>query len=228
MNVNSVTFRCDALNFRLSKSNKKILKRFNLFLKNGSRAEREATDHDMKIDAIETESEACDITENMLATACRPSKTIDIKQLLGTVSNATVASTATTTTGENVVNDLVHNDKLAPMASDSTIGTSDSSATLAQANSCTKTDSIVSSRVAGPDPTKPLRKKAKLLRAERKMQKEHVTQAADARQQQEQQQPPPPTKLTERHNSAQEATLRSLIDSSALDGLHKLKVNKQQ
>lgn len=191
-------------------------------MKNGSRAEREASDHDMKIDGIDVENDASDITEHMLATACRPTKAIDINQLLGSVTDATVASTTAPTTGECINNDLVHSNKLATVASDSTIGTSDSSEAHVQVNSNTTARSINNSRVVGPDPTKPLRKKAKLLRAERKIEKQHL--AVDVRQQQQQQL----AKLTaskERKNSNQEATLRSLIDSSATDGLHKLKVN---
>lgn len=222
--------RCDAVNFCLSKSNKKLLKRFNMYLKNGSRAESkedDSNDHDMNT----KNGESFDISESSLANAHRPNvqqfdvnkiqliannlkKTVAAAVTAATASMASTTATAATTPtkNENTKNDLV--ELTTENESDSTnIGTSDS---LKRTSDHTLNKCEPLNRVAGPDPTKPLRKKAKLLRAERKKEKQQTSDEKIVN-----------TSTKENINKKpanQEATLRSLFESAPNDGLHKIKV----
>lgn len=200
----SFFFRCDATNIHLSKSNKKLLKRFNLFLKNGSRTEQNAADHEMETSQLGDESESFTISEQNIATANQPINSIDVEQILRDGK-----FTAGTSDATNAPNDLVESNELASAICDSTIGTTSDPANTTEMQSRTE-------NVAGPDPSKPLRKKAKLLRAERKREKQLALQSV-------------PAEVSLNQSKAkiiknQEATLRSLVDAAPNDGLHKIKV----
>lgn len=196
-------FRCDAMNFRLSKSNKKLLKRFNAFLKNGSRAQSSLNDHDMQNIDVE-EVAACDSSENGMANLRKPISTIDIAQI------QLMNDAPATTTEVHATTDLVDSDKLPSNSSDNSVDTNN-----AEDNHSNRKKL---GRIAGADPTKPLRKKAKLVRAERRKEKLEVAALQGQSKHGE-------NGISKPANSNQEATLQSFMETITTDGIHTLKVN---
>lgn len=175
-----------------------------MFLKSGSRPEKNAADHEMESSQLGDESESCTVSEQNIATANQPINSIDVEQILrdGRFTDGTSDAT-------NAPNDLVESNELASAICDSTIGTTCESANTTEMQSFTE-------NVAGPDPSKPLRKKAKLLRAERKREKQLAIQSVPSEVSPNQ----PKVKVIKN----QETTLRSLVDAAPNDGLHKIKV----
>lgn len=204
------SYRCDAMNFRLSKSNKKLLKRFNAFLRNGAKSEHGTSDHGMNSadgDAAMESNGSCNISENMLAMAnCRRStKTVDmsaIQMMEKTGDGVTEAAQSA---------NLVNSDMVAEQSNGDKVSTNGSTV-MAEVKRNNDT--------SGADPNKPMRKKAKLLRIERKKEKQLMAGATSGL-------PPPVDKHAERMNRNQEATLRSLINATAPDSVHQLQVNQQ-
>lgn len=132
------TIKCDALNFKLSKSHKKILKRMSRFLKDGRKSE--------VVDGDEKSPDNFHV-ENSTVNECfmQPSKEnvprMDIKlediQNMDTLDNNKASTSKSNNVTENKILKPNHTEELK----------------------------------SGPDPSKPLRKKAKQLRIERKKQK---------------------------------------------------------
>lgn len=210
--------RCDAINFHLSKSNKKLIKRFNSYLKNGTKSGKDADGHDINsAGAITTTdpNESWGASDNISAmmNSRRPMKAVDVNSIQ-IVDNITSDVPTGCTTNEH----LVDRANVTSVASDSNVACRNDASELKSATSLNSSAVNVAKAndVAGPDPNKPLRKKAKLLRIERKKEKQQAAQTAGPQMATE--------KHTERMKHNQEVTLRSLIESVTADGAHQLQV----
>lgn len=187
-------FRCDAKSFNLSKSQKKVLKKMNNFLRTGQRSA-----DNCPMDAIESnpaennevnavqynQNESCALAESILITSNEPKNQIDVNSMINIIKNS-----SNTTNGpvESIANQS--NDVECP---------------------------IEAKQLSGPDPTKPLCKKAKLLRQQRKLEKQMMKSNLPADSKVDTM----PWKKTVKHT---EHTLQSLIKSMPTDGKHKLEV----
>lgn len=144
--------RCDAQNFRVSKSHKKILKKMNAFLLNGIRPS--STNNEAHCDSSEQPMNTTDIgaggdNESRLSSECQPRVELNIGDIIESI------------------------DVDSPIAaSSSRMGAA--SMTVAQTSS-SSVESHDKAKIVGPDPTKPKKLKAKFLRAQRKCQKQQLT-----------------------------------------------------
>lgn len=163
--------RCDALAFNLSKSHKKIIKKMNNFLTNGHKGnqsmassnEATAADaHDASSSSAMNMSqcgESSALAEYNAIIAKQPKISIDLEKVIDVIDNC-AGDTAT----DRMETDRIETDRMeasANVAMSPTAPKSDTSATTA--NKC--------GVIHGPDPTKPPRPKAKVLRQQRKLEK---------------------------------------------------------
>lgn len=170
---------------------------------------------DMKVDAEQSTAattteadESSALAETTMITSNQPKVAIDIENVLKVIENA-----------ENGIAKTEAGSAIAPIKqqiSDGTVG----------ANRTKKLNSETHKRgaVAGPDPTKPLQPKAKLLRQQRKAEKLLAKANATAMDTQ-------PTDAVDQAAAAKkppkntEKTLQSFINEMAPDGKHTLKVS---
>lgn len=183
-----LSVRCDAQTFRLSKSHKKILKKMNAFLLSGIRPV--STDNEPHCDSEQPRSAADDFG----AGGDNESRLSNQCQPQFELSIGDIDSAIASTSRREAPPPIV--------AVEST-----------SSNECEKKPAIV-----GPDPTKPLKLKAKFLRAQRKLEKQQQnaanssTKAVDV---------PSPAKRPCRNA---EQTLQSLINAAPANGRHHLQV----
>lgn len=178
--------RCDAQNFRMSKSHKKILKKMNAFLLNDIRPS--STDNENHGDSSEQPMNTADNgaggdIESRLSSECRPRVELNVGDIIESIDDDT------------------------PIAASSS-RTAAVSKIVAQTSS-KRIESHDKPKISGPDPTKPMKLKAKFLRAQRKMQKQQFSDV------------PSPAK---RPCPNVEQTLQSLINAAPTNGHHNLQV----
>lgn len=147
-NIDLTDYRCDVSTFTLSKSHKKIIKKINKFLVDGQidKGDMAVTSHN------QTEPHIPMDCSNSYMESPRPKKEFDVEEAQAIVIQ-TMKEKDQGSNGETIAESPV----AVPSCSESkNVDTSDSSH---------------KSAVTGPDASKPLRKKAKLMRMERKAQK---------------------------------------------------------
>lgn len=229
--------RCDALAFNLSKSHKKVIKKMNNFLKHGQKSNQSASSesgtHDGDDDGADPSAmdvsgcgESSALAQYNAITAKQPKIVIDLENLVDVTDKRD--------DGANV-------EESAGASASALRGQSDIGGGAVRGHQ-TKAAAAVSKcgNVHGPDPTKPLRLKAKVLRQQRKLEKQLaksngdgvaggdsaiVDQAAAAA---------PPLSSTPtvsnqgpstQVSKGSENTLQSLIAAVPADGQHKLEVD---
>lgn len=193
LNFTIICNRCDAQSFRLSKSHKKILKKINAFLLNGIRTP--STDNELHCDSEQP--------MNTADTECG-------------ADNESRLSSLHQPTAELKAGDFIEN-----INTESTMASSSRSETAPITVENESTNSIEShdkSKVVGPDPTKPLKLKAKFLRAQRKLEKQQKNAASSSTSAPE---VPSPAKKPCRN---MEQTLQSLLNAAPTNGRHNLQV----
>lgn len=228
----SYTIKCDTKAFHLSKSHKKILKKMNNFLRTGHKgggggSDKTATqsnngsgvegvNHDIDCDMItnaaeeqhqqsENGGESSALTEMKMITSNQPKIAIDMDNVLKVIENA--ENDKKSTKSGNVTTSV--------LASDGSASTSSTH------NSNQLKEAHKRGAVTGPDPTKPLQPKAKLLRQQRKAEKLLAkANASPAIAQAATQTPAAPNKSQKNMEKA----LKSFIDETPIDGKHQLKV----
>lgn len=201
------SFRCAATEFRLSKSHKKVLKKFNAFLRNGVQP-TESNQHEEENCADSDKANAEDssaLMESAMIDNNQPAVEFDVANVMKTIE----------------MDDL----NCSPGALQS--NTAQYSIRTAAGPSVSETqkkgENNSKTSVIGPDPTKPLRQKAKFLRAQRKLEKQKQKSASnDAINSENTATDAAPVKA----NKNQEQTLQSLVNATPVDGVHKLKVNE--
>lgn len=167
-------------------------------------------DCDMKMDAEEKEekqpteaTESSALAECKMITSNQPKVPIDIDNVLDIIEKAENGPKTNATTSSSLVN----------------AGSAQKSDTGLSSNKKSNNESNKRGLVAGPDPTKPLQPKAKLLRKQRKAEKQQAkanamsTDASVA-----------VASISEKAPKNIQKDLKSLIDEIPTDGAHKLKV----
>ncbi|KAL4709062.1 hypothetical protein ACJJTC_005923 [Scirpophaga incertulas] len=141
------TIRCKALDFKASKSQKKILKRFNKYLMN---TDENSTTMERKMSTSGSEDEEpVEQGRDQFVECSRDHQTIDVSSIM--------------------TEELPHSIETVNESTTSYIGLS--STAVLKSNSVVKVLNEMKARTAGPDPTKPPCKKAKQQRRERKLEK---------------------------------------------------------
>lgn len=197
-------FRCDAKAFQLSKSHKKVLKKMNNFLRTGHKSSDNNSvkgdgddDDDVKMDQSSA-NESSALNESKLITSNQPKVSIDLDNILEVIEKSENGI-------EIVASGSAINANIQSENSDK--GTS----------SCNNKESNKRGKVTGPDPTKRLQPKAKLLRQQRKAEKQLAkinSMSSDAVEE----------IVVKKTPKNIEKTLKSFIDEIPSDGKHKLKV----
>lgn len=236
-------FRCDAKAFHLSKSHKKILKKMNNFLRTGQKGGDDGAtaqtsiassnnrtegvnpdaDCDMKMNVdqqqqhqqIGSGEESSALTEMKMITSNQPKIAIDMDNVLKVIENAENGEKSTLKTG-NVTSSSSQINHTA----------SDGSASNSHNNSQMK-ESQKRGAVTGPDPTKPLQPKAKLLRQQRKAEKllaKANASPAIATAEVSSADAAATVSVIKNVSKNMEKTLKAFIDETPTDGKHKLKV----
>lgn len=229
--------RCDAKIFHLSKSHKKILKKMNNFLRTGQKGngasssnntnntntthdnDAEHDDCDIKMRNNEQRMDADEssaLTETKMITSNQPKVAIDIANVLEVIENADNSSSSSSSINNTVSGSAIQN-MMAPCQTGETV-------TINCFAKKMNHEAYKRGAVAGPDPTKPLQPKAKVLRQQRKAEKllaktnsinslisnENNVSEVD---------------LMKKPSKNEEKSLKSFIDEMSTDGMHKLKVN---
>lgn len=164
MNNFLFVFRCDANAFHLSKSHKKVLKKMNNFLRTGQKSSGDNSsikggdddDDDVQMDQSSSAGESSALTESKMITSNQPKVSIDLDNVLELIEKAENCIETATSSSAITVNTQPENS--------SNRGTSN-------CNDKLKNESNKRGVYTGPDPTKPLQPKAKLLRQQRKAEK---------------------------------------------------------
>lgn len=168
-------------------------------------------DFDMKVDADEKEekqpteaTESSALAECKMITSNQPKIPIDIDNVLDIIEKAENGPKINATTSSSSVHEA---------------GSVQKSDTGMCSNKKSSIESNKRGLVAGPDPTKPLQPKAKLLRKQRKAEKQQAK--ADAMSTDTTVAVAP---VSEKAPKNIQKDLKSLIDEIPIDGAHKLKV----
>ncbi|KAM3965873.1 arginyltransferase 1 [Aphomia sociella] len=140
------TIRCSALNFKATKSQKKVLKRFNKFLTGQDNCEQTPGDRKMSTCSSEDNLEYMQEGREHFVEATREHKDIDIANVAAGVEESDKFTCENNTQGER--------------STDSSVLPKEDSKQNDRKITC-----------AGPDPTRAPCKKAKLIRRERKLEK---------------------------------------------------------
>lgn len=173
-------------------------------------AQTDCNDCNMKVDGEQpsesTESSA--LAESKMITSNQPKVPIDIDNVLDIIEKAEkgTKTEATSSSGSSSI-------------------TMDGQVQNRDTGSCSNKKSTESNKrglVAGPDPTKPLQPKAKLLRQQRKAEK--LQAKANAMPTNANGETATPTTVPEKVAKNLQKDLKSLIDEIPADGAHKLKV----
>lgn len=214
-------FRCDAREFHLSKSHKKVLKKINGFLRSEQKSgnsdkaainsnarkdsENSPDDCDVKMDAEQPNEtdESSALSESKMITSVQPKISINIDNVLEMIEKSETSSKQS---------ELTNAIKTDAQATNNDTGSS----------SCNKKSNESNKRgfVAGIDPTKPLQPKAKLLRQQRKSEKllKLANSSTDTST------TPAELTIAKKVPKNTEKNLKALIDEIPTDGQYELKV----
>lgn len=216
-----ICFRCDAREFHLSKSHKKVLKKINGFLRSEQKSgnsdkaainsnanedsENSPDDCDVKMDAEQPNEtdESSALSESKMITSVQPKISINIDNVLEMIEKSETSSKKTELTNA--------------------IETDAQAKNYDTGSSCCNKKSNESNKrgfVAGIDPTKPLQPKAKLLRQQRKSEKllKLANSSTDTST------TPAELAIAKKVPKNTEKNLKALLDEMPTDGQYELKV----
>lgn len=179
----------------------------------------EHIDCDIKMDGGEQQraegDESSALTETKMITSNQPKVAIDIDNVLKVIENADKCSSSSSSTGNTEAGNAIQCEKASCENSD----------TMAS-NSISKNSNNESHKrgaVAGPDPTKPLQPKAKVLRQQRKAEK-LLSKANSMNTPTTNENNVSDVDAAKKNSKNTEKTFKSFIHEMPADGKHKLKV----
>lgn len=198
VNNDLITSRCDTSAFILSKSHKKVIKRLNKFLLDG------ISDKGDRSSSLHHEQQVSMDCSNSQMQSQYPKSGFDVNKVKNIVKQSMEVK-ARNGNNENLLNSTVVDTN--PSRSDN-----QNSENQFSKKKSSESSSSRKSSVNGPDPTKPLRKKAKLMRMERKAEKLALTNRSSEN-------------VRKKSLKNVEKSLDALLNEVQSNGRHKLEVN---